>query len=145
MFLLCKFSTYYLKNLNHFCVVSHLLHASLCVKSHNKTLDEKDYCVNFEKIIFERRKALRMSIEDLAAETDLSPRTISNYELGVTVPSLYNVIKIISVLGLRLEIVDSNQANSNFQNISIDEINALIELVHNLNNKCDNLFNQKNK
>ena len=86
-----------------------------------------------------------MSIEDLAAETDLSPRTISNYELGVTVPSLYNVIKIISVLGLRLEIVDSNQANSNFQNISIDEINALIELVHNLNNKCDNLFNQKNK
>lgn len=69
-----------------------------------------------------------MTIEDVASETGFSERTISNYENGVTNPSVDSANRILSVLNLTLTVVEFNEVTTN-THIPSNKVNDLIELV----------------
>lgn len=80
-------------------------------------------------MLFAKRKALGMTIEDVASETGFSERTLSNYENGVTSPSVDNANRILSVLNLTLTVVEFNEVTTNTHIIPSNKVNDLIELV----------------
>lgn len=65
--------------------------------------------------IYERRKMLRMTQEQLAAETDLTPQFVSNAEAGKRAMRPENLLKIANSLGtstdyiLTGEIIDKDK------------------------------------
>jgi len=102
---------------------------------------------NMGKRIFERRKELRLSQEELAERADTNKQTISLAEHGKQELRASNVVKIANALGistdylLKGERIDSDQMilDKRIRNLENDDYNFLADTI----NKFIDLYEKK--
>lgn len=79
------------------------------------------------KRIYERRKSLMMTQEQIAEGMGVSVQMISNLELGKKAIRPENLVKICSVLDISSDYILTGKKNANDKNILVDKINSLSE------------------
>lgn len=79
------------------------------------------------KRIYERRKSLMMTQEQIAESMGVSVQMISNLELGKKAIRPENLVKICSVLDISSDYILTGKKNANDKNILVDKINLLSE------------------
>lgn len=62
--------------------------------------------MDFQSTIKTRRKALKISQEDLAQMADVGLATVKDIERGKANPSLATIIRLLEVLGLEISFVE---------------------------------------
>ena len=67
---------------------------------------DKIYFMDLQSTIKTRRKALKISQEDLAQMADVGLATVKDIERGKANPSLATIIRLLEVLGLELSFVE---------------------------------------
>lgn len=66
----------------------------------------KVYFMDLQSIIRPRRKALKISQEDLAQMAEVGLATVKNIERGKSNPSLATITRLLEVLGLEIKYVE---------------------------------------
>lgn len=66
--------------------------------------------------IKERRTAKGMTMEELARIVGVSKMTISNYENGIKIPTIYNALQLASALDTTVESLVNNHEKENDNN-----------------------------
>lgn len=79
------------------------------------------------KRIYERRKSLMMTQEQIAESMGVSVQMISNLELGKKAIRPENLIKICAVLDISSDYILTGKKSVNDKNILADKINLLSE------------------
>ena len=67
---------------------------------------DKIYFMDLQSTIKTRRKALKISQEDLAQMADVGLATVKDIEWGKANPSLSTIIRLLEVLGLEISFVE---------------------------------------
>ena len=67
---------------------------------------DKIYFMDLQSTIKTRRKALKISQEDLAQMADVGLATVKDIERGKANPSLATIIRLLEVLGLEISFVE---------------------------------------
>lgn len=67
---------------------------------------DKIYFMDLQSTIKTRRKALKISQEDLAQMADVGLATVKDIERGKANPSLSTIIRLLEVLGLEISFVE---------------------------------------
>lgn len=67
---------------------------------------DKIYFMDLQSTIKTRRKALKISQEDLAQMADVGLATVKDIERGKANPSLSTMIRLLEVLGLEISFVE---------------------------------------
>jgi y4mF family transcriptional regulator len=67
---------------------------------------DKIYFMDLQSTIKTRRKALKISQEDLAQMADVGLATVKDIERGKANPSLATIIRLFEVLGLEISFVE---------------------------------------
>lgn len=67
---------------------------------------DKIYFMDLQSTIKTRRKALKISQEDLAQMAEVGLATVKDIERGKANPSLATIIRLLEVLGLEISFVE---------------------------------------
>lgn len=84
--------------------------------------------------IFELRKRIKMSQEELADKVDVSRQTVSNWETGQTIPDLYQAKKIADIFKITIdELIDNKSSEEKApEEPGTDVSNAWNEIKRNI-------------
>lgn len=75
--------------------------------------------------IFERRKQLRMTQEELAEAAGITPQTVSTAELGKKAMRPENIIKVCEALEISTDYLLRGKVASEDQNILVERVSGL--------------------
>ncbi|HHW99964.1 MAG TPA: helix-turn-helix transcriptional regulator, partial [Acholeplasmataceae bacterium] len=75
--------------------------------------------MKIKDVIFDNRKKIRLTQEQLADQLNVSSKTVSNWERGVSYPDILLIAKICNVLNISI--------NEFFQVEDVNEIEGKIE------------------
>ena len=67
------------------------------------------------KRLHERRRELRLSLQDVAEMCGMGINTLSRMERGQTSPTLHTVLRVCGILGLELELVPHRRITNRTQ------------------------------